>query len=272
MAKLRTQPVLVDYELACVYPALQELMADIKQRGVNGSCLLFVEMARKLLDPDAKIDPTVSKEVLSRLELFGKDPQNFPRGRYASSEELKRYFQAVQFLTKATFDVKVDKKWFAFRGYMLFPFGAAVELLTKLAAKENQQTLDKLNQVSTFYDKLVGPSDLPSFQGLIKSDVALTIDDVIRYAEDNRLPKINKQMGVGIQFLGERIALHQSVINSLTETFLADDPKVNRKKVMSVLEIKNVFLGKRVQKMSSQVLLRLNSSQIIQGCHFINIL
>ncbi len=105
-----------------------------------------------------------------------------------------------------------------------------------------------MNQVSTFYDKLVGPSDLPSFQGLIKADVALTIDDVIRYAEENKLPEINKQMGVGIQFLGERIALHQSVINSLTETFLADDPKVNRKKVMSVLEIKNVFFGKKGPK------------------------
>ena len=248
MAKLRTQQVLVDYELASVYPALQELMADIKKGGVNGSGLVFVEMARKLLDPHAKIDPTVSKEALSRLDSFRKDPQNFPRGRYASSEELKRYFQAVQFLTKATFDVKVDKTWFATRNYMLFPFEAAVELLTKLAAKENKQTLDKLNQVSTFYDKLVGPSDLPSFQGLIKADVALTIDDVLRYAADNRAPKINRQMGVGIQFLGERIALHQSVINSLTETFLANDPKVNRKKVMSALEIRNVFFGKKGPK------------------------
>ncbi len=137
-SKLRTQQVLVDYELASMYPALQELMADIKQGGVNGSCLVFVEMARKLLDPHAKIDPTVSEEVSSRLELFRKDPQNFPRGRYASSEELKRYFQAVQFLTKATFDVKVDKTWFATRNYMLFPFEAAVELLTKLANRGKQ--------------------------------------------------------------------------------------------------------------------------------------
>ncbi len=248
-SKLKTQQVLVDYELASLYPALKELMVDIKQTGgVNGSCLVFIEMARKLLDPDAKIDPTISKEVLSRLEAFRKDPQNFPRGRYTSSEELKRYFQAVQFLTKATFDVKVDKTWFATRNYMLFPFEAAVELLTNLANPENKPALDRLNQVSTFYDKLVGPSDLPSFQGLIEADVALTIDDVLRYAEENKLPKINKQMGVGIQFLGERSALHQSVINSLTETFLADDPKVNRKKVMNALEIKNVFFGKKGPK------------------------
>jgi hypothetical protein len=132
---------------------------------------------------------------LSRLELFRKDPQNFAQGRYASSEELKRYFQAAQFLTKATFDVKIDKNWFASRDYMLFPFEAAVELLTKLANQENKRALDKLNQVSTLYDKLVGPSDLPAFQGLIKADVALTIDDVLRYAEKNKLLRINKQMG-----------------------------------------------------------------------------
>ncbi|MCX5872244.1 MAG: DUF3160 domain-containing protein [Deltaproteobacteria bacterium] len=246
--KLRTQEIQVDYEQASVYPMLRQLLDEIKQMGIKGPSLVFVEMARKLLDPQAKTDPAVSKEVVSRLEAFKNDPQNLPRGRYSSSEDLKRYFQGVQFLTKATFDVKVDKRWFAQRDYMLFPFEAGAEVLTLMATPENKQTLEKLNRVSDFYDRLVGPSDLPSFHGLIKADVALTIDDVLRYAEDNSLPKINKQMGVGVQFLGERFALHQSVINSLTETFLADDPKVNRKKVMDVLEIKNVFLGKKGQK------------------------
>ncbi len=249
--KLRTQEFLVEYEQTTIYPKLRQLLDEIKQMGLKGPSLLFIEMARKLLDPHTKIDHTVSKEVTTRLEAFKKDPQNIPRGRYSSSENLKNYFQGVQFLTKATFDVKVDKIWFAHRDYMLFPFEAVVEILTTLAKPDNKSTLDKLNQVSTFYDRLVGPSDLPCFAGLIKADVILTVDDVLRYAEDNDLPKINKQMGIGIQFLGERVALHQQAINRLTDTFLVNDPKVNRKKVMDALEIKNVFFGKKGLKKES---------------------
>ena len=44
------------------------------------------------------------------------------------------------------------------------------------------------------------------------------------------------------------MALHQQVINRLTDTFLANDPKVNRKKVMDTLEIRKVFFGKKGQK------------------------
>ena len=253
--KLRAQEFLVEYEQTTIYPKLRQLLDEIKQMGSKDQSLIFIEMARKLLDPQAKIDPSVSKEVTSRLESFKKDPQNIPRGRYSSSEKLKNYFQGVQFLTKATFDVKVDKKWFAHKDYMLFPFETAVEILNKLAASENTHTLNKLNEVSIFYDRLVGLSDLPSFHGLIKADVTLTIDDVLQYAEDNDLPKINRQMGVGIQFLGERVALHQQVINRLTDTFLANDPKVNRKKVMDTLEIRKVFFGKKGPKKEVQGLI-----------------
>ena len=138
---------------------------------------------------------------------------------------------------------------------MLFPFETAVEILTKLASPTNTPPWISSIKVSTFYDRLVGLSDLPSFHGLIKADVTLTIDDVLRYAEDNDLPKINRQMGVGIQFLGERVALHQQVINRLTDTFLVNDPKVNRKKVMDTLEIKNVFFGKKGPKKEVQGLI-----------------
>jgi len=55
-------------------------------------------------------------------------------------------------------------------------------------------------------------------------------------------------MGVGVQFLGQRYCLHQSVINNLTEAFLAHDPKINRKKAMDTLAINNVFFGKKSAK------------------------
>ncbi|MDA8405670.1 MAG: hypothetical protein M0T73_02270 [Deltaproteobacteria bacterium] len=51
----------------------------------------------------------------------------------------------------------------AFKDRILFPFEAAVETLTTLAKPDNKTTLGNLNRVSTFYDRLVGPSDLPCF-------------------------------------------------------------------------------------------------------------
>ncbi|MGA8832104.1 MAG: hypothetical protein WB554_10885 [Desulfomonilaceae bacterium] len=72
--KLRTQEFLVEYEQTTIYPKLRQLLDEIKQMGLKGPSLLFIEMARRLLDPKAKIDPSVSKEVTSRLESFKKDP------------------------------------------------------------------------------------------------------------------------------------------------------------------------------------------------------
>lgn len=246
--KLRSQQNLIEYEQSTLYPLMKDLCSRMKRMGLKGAALIFVEMARKLLDPDATIEPDVADSVTEKISAFNDDPQNTPRGHYASSEELSRYFRGMQFLAKAAFNVKVNEQWFAQRLYMLFPFEAAPELLAAFVNPDNKQALDQLNQISNFYGRLVGPADLPSFQGLIQGDVALTIDDVSAYAKDKGIPKINKEMGVGIQFLGERFALHQSVIDNLSETFLANDPKVNRNKAFEVITFKNVFLGKQLGK------------------------
>lgn len=247
-SKLRTQQNLIEYEQSTLYPLLRDLCNRMKQMGLKGNALIFVEMARKLLDPNATIEPDIADSVTEKVSAFIDDPQNTPRGHYASSEELSRYFRGMQFLAKATFNVKVNEQWFAQRLYMLFPFEGAVEILTAVSNHDNKQVLDELNHISTFYGRLVGPADMPSFQGLIQDDVVLTVDDVLAYAKDKGIPKINKEMGVGIQFLGERFALHQSVIDNLSETFLANDPKVNRKKAFDVITFRNVFLGKALGK------------------------
>ncbi len=246
--KLKTQQILIEYEQSVLYPRLKDLCDQIKQMGMTGDALIFVEMVRKLVNPDAEIQAQVAEEVVKRVSEFNNDPQNTPRGHYTSSEDLSRYFRGMQFLCKATFDVKVDQKWFAQRLYMLFPFETAVEILKGLAKPENSKALDNLNLISTFYERLVGPSDLPSFKGLINDHVSLTVEDVLAYARDKNIPKVNKAMGVGVQFLGERYCLHQSVIDNLTEAFLAHDPKINRKKVTDTLAINNVFFGKKSAK------------------------
>jgi hypothetical protein len=241
--KLRSQKILTSYEAERLYPTLIEAMDAVKAIGPTGQALVFVEMARNLLQPGAKTDPSVSEEVEKRITAFNEDPQNTPRGQYVETEELKRYFRAVQFLTKATFDVKVNHQWFAKRLYMLFPFEAAVELLNALASPENQEVLDKVNQVHLFYDRLVGPPDLPSFHDLLGNERQLTPEAVLAYAKETGRPKINVEMGVGIQFLGERFSYHQLVIENLSRTFLAPDKTVTRKKAFDVLRFQNVLFG-----------------------------
>lgn len=257
--KIKTQLILIEYEQSILYPKLKDLCDQIKLMGVDGHALVFVEMARKILNPDLEISSAVSDEVSMRMSDFDGDPQNTPRGHYSSSEDLRRYFRSMQFLTKATFDVKVDQNWFSHRMYMLFPFEAAVEIQTKLLDNVNSQALENLRSISNFYTRLIGPSELPTFHGLIKDEVPFMIDDVLAYATTKGLPKINKSMGVGVQFLGERFCLHQMIIDNLTEKFLAQDSKITRKRVDGILGIKNVFFGKKNGKTEVQ---GLNSNQL----------
>jgi len=248
VTKLRSQNLLIQFESETLYPALTKVMNDMKGMGLKGDALIFVEMARKLLNPSAAIDPDAATEVEKRLADFAADPQNTPRGHYTSTEELKKYFRGMQLLTKATFDVKVDKRWFSQRMYMLFPFEASVELMTALSDPKNQAVRDKLNQVHLFYDGLVGRSDLPSFHDLFVDEVKLDPQSVLAFAKKRGMPQINKEMGVGIQCLGERFSDHQLAIERLSARFLAPDINVNRKKAFEVLRFENVLLGRKAGK------------------------
>lgn len=241
--KLRSQKTLMDYEAQTLLPALVEVLEGMKGMGVKGDALVCVEVARKLLTPGTKVDPEVADEVAERVSGFLNDPQNTPRGHYASSDELKRYSRGMQFLTKATFDVAVDKNWFAQRMYMLFPFEGSVQLVEALSKPENAAVLKGLEQIHAFYDRLVGSSDLPSFHDLLTDRVALNTQAVLEYARGKGLPRINRDMGVGIQCLGERFSPHQYVIESISQKLLANDPSVSRKKAFDALRFRNIFLG-----------------------------
>ncbi len=242
--KLRTQQNLLEYEQSTLYPLLKDLCGQMTKMGLKGDALIFVEMAGKLLDPEVETQPDIADKVAEKVSAFENDPQNTPRGHYASSEELSRYFRGMQFLAKATFNVRINEQWFAQRLYMLFPLEAAVEILTTVSNPDNKEILDKIDQISNFYERLVGPADLPTFQGLIRDDVALTVDDLVSYSKSKGMPRINRGMGVGVQFLGERFSAHQMVIDNLSETFLANDPKVNRAKAFEVLQVNKVFFGR----------------------------
>ncbi|MEI8182171.1 MAG: hypothetical protein WCG29_05640 [Desulfomonile sp.] len=246
--KLRSQKVLMDFEAQTLYPTVTEALNRLKPLAGGGQALVFTEMARRLLDPSADVDPRVKDAVSERVEAFLRDPQNQPRGHYLASEQLKRYFLGLSFLFKATFDVKVDKQWFEQRKYMLFPFESAVEMLEILSSPDNQSVLDLFNQVHLFYSSLLGPEDLPTFHDLLSDKPDLTREGVYQYALKKNLPKINKEMGIGIQFLGERFALHQYVIEKLSDALLSKDVIVNRKKILEALDFGNIFNGASVKK------------------------
>lgn len=241
--KLESQVGLMNYETSALYPKLVSLMGDLKKSGLNGDALIFVEVSRMLLDPAAEIDTQSADSVKKIVDDFTKNPENQPRGHYTSSETLRRYFHGMQFLTKATFDVEINKKWFSYRKYMLFPFSAAEELRKTLSDPKNGNISARYNEVFGFYDKVVGSADLPTFHDLIARNIDMKKVAVSVYCAAQQIPKINKEMGIGIQFFGERFTAHQSVINSITEAVLAGDPTVDRAKAFQALRFKNVFFG-----------------------------
>lgn len=242
-AKLRCQKVLMEYEADTLLPTLDEVLNAMNQTDIKGDAKAFVEVARKLLNPESDTDASVAQDVNARVERFIKDPRNTPRGHYASSDQLKRYFRAMQFLSKATFDVAINKEWFAQSMYMLFPFDAIEQIYSVLSDPANEALKERIDLIASFYTFLVGPPDLPTFRELLKDQPKLEQKGLLEYAKKKGLPRINKAMGLGVQFLGERFTPTQQVIDALSNKFLAHDPKVNRQKAFQILRFKNVLLG-----------------------------
>ncbi len=241
--KLRCQKVLMEYEAQTLLPTLEEILEAMKQTDLKGDALVFVEVARKLLTPSCDTEVSVAQEVQQRVQGFLNDPRNTPRGHYTNSEDLKRYFRAMQFLSKATFDVAINKEWFAESMYMLFPFDSVEPILGVLSDSTNEALKERIDLIASFYTFLVGPPDLPTFRELLKHRPKLDQKAVLEYARKNGLPRINKSMGVGVQFIGERFTPTQHVIDALVEKFLAQDKKVNRQKAFETLRCKNVLQG-----------------------------
>lgn len=242
-AKLRAQKVLMEYETNTLLPSLMEAMDALKQTGLQGQALAFVEAARKLLDPDAAVDSSVAADVDACVQGFMNDPRNVPRGHYTTSEELKRYFRGMQFLSKATFDVKVNKEWFVQSQYMLFPFDAVEPICRVLSDPANAELKERLDLIASFYSFLVGPPDMPTFRELLKDNLKIDRTAILAYARAKGIPRINKAMGVGVQFFGERFTPTQQVVDALSQTFLAQDTEVNRQKASEILRMKHVLQG-----------------------------
>lgn len=242
--KLRSQSLMEKYESEVMLPLLIRTLENLSDTDLNEQARIFVSVARKLIDPGSKTAPELSEHVDRIVTEFVNSPINTPRGHYTKSPQLKNYFLGMQFLTRAVFDVQINRQWYQEKMYLVFPFDAWKSLYSCLNQPANRTALNDIINVSAFYDRINGPSDMPNLSGIVKNAIATDKQAVLKYAGANNLPRINRDSGVGIQIIGERFTLTQAVIDDLSQNFLANDPNVNRKKAFSVLRLRNVIYGR----------------------------
>ena len=243
--KLRSQLVMQKYEQEVLFPKLFRILQDASKMQLNDHAFVFISVALKLAGDDLKMDPQLEVSVNKIADQFMKDASNVPRGHYTKSDELKRYFLVMQFLTKAVFDVDINKEWYAARSYLVFPFDAWESLWSGVTNPSNSSTLADFIFISDFYDTVSGRSDLPNLSHLIRGSVPADKQAILDYARSQNMPRINREAGVGAQLIGERFTVTQWTVDDLSQTFLANNPKVSKKEAFATLRFKNILMGRQ---------------------------
>ncbi|MBI5568370.1 MAG: DUF3160 domain-containing protein [Desulfomonile tiedjei] len=190
------------------------------------------------------------EEVAKQAEQIKGNAMFRPRGHYTDSPIMGRYFQAMQYLAKATIDVSVQKQAFPFPEDMLFPFETAQGVVKLFTDPSNKKLIELWTVVHDFYSGVNGRPDLPTFADLpvlVKSG-SLVKEDVEKWARQQGLPKINPERGLGIQPLGERYSLHEEVIDRVKQEFIKDDTP--REEISKVLAFEKLLEGYRVGERS----------------------
>ncbi|MDD3472880.1 MAG: hypothetical protein PHS86_08865, partial [Syntrophaceae bacterium] len=241
--KLRSQLVMQKYEQEVLFPKLLRVLQDASKMQLNDHAFVFISVALKLAGDDLKMDPQLEVSVNKIADQFMKDASNVPRGHYTKSDELKRYFLVMQFLTKAVFDVDINKEWYTARSYLVFPFDAWESLWSGVTNPSNSSTLADFIFISDFYDTVSGRSDLPNLSHLIRGSVPADKQAILDYARSQNMPRINREAGVGAQLIGERFTVTQWTVDDLSQTFLANNPKVSKNEAFATLRFKNILMG-----------------------------
>lgn len=183
------------------------------------------------------------EQVVIEARAIRANPLFTPTGHYIESEKMERYFQAMQYLSKATIDVHVKMEAFPFPKEMLFPFDMAARIRRLFAQPGNARLLANWRAIHSFYDSINGASDLPTFVDLVDqlSGEDLTRSRVEAWMRQNRMPRINPEMGFGVQPFGERFSIHQWTIDDVKRRLLKDD--MPRAMMAKILRFSNIMTG-----------------------------
>ncbi|OGC07286.1 hypothetical protein A2526_04865 [candidate division WOR-1 bacterium RIFOXYD2_FULL_36_8] len=210
--KLAHQEVLMGLEAEILLPLLKDTVAGLygKAKGVGAKELLGAVL--KIIDP--------LKEVTAAAEARAKrvqaDKLSKPVGHYEDSEELKTYFQAMTLMMKATFNVDLHPQYSQSLNAYKFDFDVTGELVSLL--RQNRELYENWKDIYYFYYVFTGEPDLPTLVDLVDSSESVSKESVRRIAKDMGLPKINQEMGLGVQGMGERFTVIGKTMDDLKRT------------------------------------------------------
>lgn len=228
-------------EETMLIPLLHETLKGLVEASPDPDFRRLFAVALLLLMDKPEIE--FPEQIKEQAQAIRDSPLFTPRGHYTDSEELQRYFQAMQYLSKATVDVSVKPDAFPFPPAMLYPFETAVKARELFTKPENAQLLANWRIIHSFYDSVNGSSDLPTFVDLLDhfKVTELTKQALEQWAQKNNVPKINPEMGLGIQPLGERFSLHQGVIDDVKKKLIK--PDTPRETMAKILRFRNLMIG-----------------------------
>ncbi|MEW6347756.1 MAG: DUF3160 domain-containing protein [Thermodesulfobacteriota bacterium] len=228
-------------EESVLIPVLEQLLRSLVQASDDADLrrLFGVPLAILTDSPGVELAP----DVPAQAKEIRHDKMFAPRGHYTDSEALMRFFQAMQYLSKATIDVGIRPDAFPFPRHMLYPFETGVKAVALLSNPAHKKLFDQWKAIHVFYSQMNGPADGATFADMVQlaDNQALSEDMVKSWAGEKGLPRINAERGVGIQPLGERSSLHQEVIDETKRKFMKDDTP--RETIAEILRFTKLLSG-----------------------------
>ncbi len=229
-------------EESLLIPALEQLLKAFVQASDDTEVRRLFGVPLAVLTDNLEVE--LASEVVSQAKEIQDDKMFAPRGHYTDSEPLKRFFRAMQYLSKATIDVGIRPESFPFPRHMLYPFETGAKVVELLSNPANKKQIDQWNAIHAFYTQINGPADGATFADMMQlaDKQALSKEAVKTWADGKGLPRINPERGIGIQPLGERSSLHQEVIDETKRTFMKDDTP--RETIAEILRFMNLLSGR----------------------------
>jgi len=156
------------------------LEGDLKEAAKRN--IAYLSVGRRLIDPNASIPEIVREVVVSELTkieahsglgpsdifIYEEDySQYVPRGHYARSEALRRYFKTMMWYARMGFLLKGSERWGRDQEALISAHNARIQTLqgvllatslknVKVGSRTGLQVWERLYRVTAFY---VGPSD-----------------------------------------------------------------------------------------------------------------